>query len=195
MQWYKVVPGNGNYLVLWAACLRSEHQGKVSAVDLLRWLPQHASGIKLFHLLFNLFYCISGRLGLLDICLQEKCLPGHEHEKRQTLLGRPQAIKVKYESYLNLSLSNVLSWIVLSGQNKDTRALTSASRGGSQTTGQGNNRISATEMGCYYQPWHFEMTPAHYWLILLRLRLRLFNEEIVTSPGQPLTQLIRWNKE
>ena len=45
--------------------------------------------------LFNLFNCKSGCLGLLDIRLQEKCLPGLEHEVRQTLLGRPQPIKVK----------------------------------------------------------------------------------------------------
>ena len=46
-------------------------------------------------LMLNLSNCISGCLGLLDIRLQEKCLPGLEHEERQTLLGRPQPIKVK----------------------------------------------------------------------------------------------------
>ena len=44
---------------------------------------------------FSLVNCISGCLGLPDIRLQEKCLPGLEHEERQTLLGRPQPIEVK----------------------------------------------------------------------------------------------------
>ena len=51
------------------------------------------------------------------------------------------------KSFLLKRMINIYIYIIVSGQNKDLR--TASGRGGSASTGQGNNRISATEMGCY----------------------------------------------
>ena len=48
--------------------------------DVLNMLQASISPFNIYVKLFNHIYSISGCLGLLDICLQEKCLPGGEHE-------------------------------------------------------------------------------------------------------------------
>ena len=56
----------------------------------------------------------------------------------------------------HLSHYHGIIWIRSPGQARDPRGDTSRPRAGSQAQAQGNNRISATEMGCYYQPWHHD---------------------------------------